>query len=334
MKSEPKLSIIIPVYNVEPYLRKCVDSVLTQDYDDFEIILVDDGSTDESGAICDEYTSASFASFHHSVIPIRVIHKPNGGLSDARNAGMKVAVGEYVVFLDSDDYWRPNVLGTLMEQVKHEQLDVLRFNYQNVRISQNGEYEAFQPNKYPHYVDTRNDVDTGETYLNERMDYAGYSVMYIMRRAIVPMFKTGIHFEDAEWMPRMMLSAERMNSTPMVVYNYLMREGSISHSPKNMEVKRRNIEDLLFVIQRYNSYISQYPNCYWLRNMQSRLVVAVVANVAQYFYSERKEYIKRLRQFQMFPLSIANQGKTYVRKARMINFSPRLTIFLLHLKNG
>lgn len=334
MKSEPKLSIIIPVYNVEPYLRKCVDSVLTQDYDDFEIILVDDGSTDESGAICDEYASASFASFHHSVIPIRVIHKPNGGLSDARNAGMKVAVGEYVVFLDSDDYWSSNVLGTLMAQVKHEQLDVLRYNYQNVRISQNGEYEAFLQNKNPHYIDKRTDIVSGGTYLNERMDYAGYSVMYLMRRAIVPMFKTSIHFEDAEWMPRMMLSAERANSTPLVVYNYLMREGSISHSPKNIDVKRRNIDDMLFIIQRYNSYILQYPNCYWLRNMRSRLVVTVVANVSQYFYTERKEYIKRLRQLQVFPLSIANQGKSYIRKARLINFSPRLAIFLLHLKNG
>ena len=329
------LSIIIPVYNVAPYLRKCVDSVLTQDYDDYEIILVDDGSTDESGAICDGYARnfQSPITNHQSPI-IKVIHKPNGGLSDARNAGLKVATGEYVVFLDSDDYWSPNVLGVLMAQVEQEQLDVLRFNYQNVRINQNGDYEAFQPNKYPHYVDRHTDVVSGETYLNERTDYAGYSVMHIMRRAIVPMFKTGIHFEDAEWMPRMMLSAERVNSTPIVVYNYLMREGSISHSLKNIEVKRRNIDDMLFVIRRYNSYILQYPGCYWLRNMQSRLVVAVVANVAKYLYKERDGYIQKLRALDVFPLSIANQGKTDVRKARIINISPRLAIFLLYLKNG
>lgn len=329
-----KLSVIIPVYNVEPYLRKCVDSVMAQDYNEYEIILVDDGSTDESGAICDEYASASFASLHHSIIPIKVIHKPNGGLSDARNTGLKVAAGEFVVFLDSDDYWCPNVLATLMAQVEQEQLDVLRFDYRNVRINSTGVYEAFQPNKYPHYVDKCADVVSGGTYLNERMDYAGYSVMYLMRRAIVPMFKTGIHFEDAEWMPRMMLSAERVNSTPMVIYNYLMREGSISHAPKNMEVKRRNMEDLLSIIQRYNSYMAQYPQCYWLRNMQSRLVVAVVANVAQYFYSDCEEYVQKLCSLNVFPLAIANQGKSYIRKARIINFSPRLAIFLLHLKNG
>ena len=137
-----KLSIIVPIYNVERYLRKCVDSLLAQDYEDYEIILVDDGSTDDSGAICDEYAASSlsaagtssFSEADHSIIPIRVIHQPNAGLSAARNAGIKCANGEYLCFVDSDDYWEPNVLGGLMEQVEREKLDVLRFDYQNVRL--------------------------------------------------------------------------------------------------------------------------------------------------------------------------------------------------------
>ena len=104
----PKISVVIPVYNVEKTLRRCVDSVLAQTFDNYEIILVDDGSPDNSGRICDEY-----AQRHRN---IRVIHKENGGLSDARNAGLKKARGEYVMFLDSDDYLAERCLETLIAQ--------------------------------------------------------------------------------------------------------------------------------------------------------------------------------------------------------------------------
>ncbi|HFU5892253.1 TPA: glycosyltransferase family 2 protein, partial [Enterococcus faecium] len=90
-----EISIIVPIYNVEQYLRKCVDSILAQTFTDFEVILVDDGSPDNSGAICDEYAKLDSR--------VRVIHKENGGLSDARNAGIEIAKGKYLGFVDSDD---------------------------------------------------------------------------------------------------------------------------------------------------------------------------------------------------------------------------------------
>ena len=92
-----KISIVIPVYNVEKYLQECVDSVVKQSYKNIEIILVDDGSKDNSPKLCDELAKTDDR--------IKVIHKENGGLSSARNAGMKVITGDYFVFLDSDDYW-------------------------------------------------------------------------------------------------------------------------------------------------------------------------------------------------------------------------------------
>ena len=91
-----KFSVILPIYKVEKYLCECVDSILNQSFTDYEIILVDDGSPDGSGAICDEYAEKDAR--------VKVIHKVNGGLSDARNAGFAIAQGEYVVFIDSDDY--------------------------------------------------------------------------------------------------------------------------------------------------------------------------------------------------------------------------------------
>ena len=114
------ISVVIPVYNVEKYLAECVDSVLGQTYQDYEIILVDDGATDSSGAMCDEYAQKDAR--------IRVIHQPNGGLSAARNAGLSAASGEYIYFLDSDDYIEPTTLADLVSVAEQEQADVVFFD--------------------------------------------------------------------------------------------------------------------------------------------------------------------------------------------------------------
>lgn len=332
--SEMKLSIIIPVYNVEAYLRKCVDSVLNQDYEDYEIILVDDGSTDASGVICDEYVAKHNASdIIHNTCPIRVIHQSNAGLSAARNAGIAIAKGEYIQFVDSDDFIEPNVLGALMAQIEREQLDVLRFNYQNVRRTADSRYEVYLPNKYPHQVDTQAGVVAGEQYLNERMGYECYASQFIVRKEIVPLFTPGLHFEDVDWLPRMMLAAKRVNATSMVVYDYLIRQGSISHVDGNLEKKRKNVEDFMSIIDTYGRLIAMHPSCEWLRNMRSSMTQSVLDNVAHYFYSNSKAYILRLKAMGVFPLTIANQGYTYKRKARLINISPNMYICLLRIKN-
>ena len=106
-----KISFILPVYNVEAYLRECVDSLTCQTFKDFEIILVDDGSPDGCPALCDQLATEDNR--------IKVLHKPNGGLSDARNAGLKVASGDYVIFVDSDDKWiGENSLEKLIELIR------------------------------------------------------------------------------------------------------------------------------------------------------------------------------------------------------------------------
>lgn len=319
------ISFIVPIYNVEQYLRKCVDSLLAQDYENYEIILVDDGSPDACPTICDEYVAA-----HNN---IRVLHLENAGLSAARNCGMKIAQGEYICFVDSDDYWEQNKLMEAMHHVQQDNLDVLRFDYQNVRQSTAGQYEVFEPNKYPHIFDTQTDVVDGETYLNERMGYACYVTQFIFRKSIIPPFVPNIHFEDTEWLPRVMLQANRVNSAPVVVYNYLIRQGSITQAKGNTDKMRKNIEDYMFIIEQYNAFRKQYPGCRWLRNMQSNMTVSVLANVAQFIYPDRKAYLNRLRALQVFPLSIADQGRTYIKKAKLINLSPCLAVKIIHYKN-
>ena len=113
---DKKLTFILPIYKVEAYLPQCVDSILSQATQDCEIILVDDGSPDGCGAICDRYAE------NHDIVS--VIHKPNGGLSDARNAGMEKATGRYVLFVDSDDYLEPGSVEKLLSWIGSTDADI------------------------------------------------------------------------------------------------------------------------------------------------------------------------------------------------------------------
>ena len=119
------VSVIIPIYNVQDYLARCIDSVLTQTYKDLEIILVDDGSLDASGDICDEYD----LKYRH----VRVIHKTNGGLSDARNAGLVVAPGKYVTFIDGDDYVHPSFVEALLHTIKTTGAQIAACTWQELK---------------------------------------------------------------------------------------------------------------------------------------------------------------------------------------------------------
>ena len=123
-----KISIIVPIYNVEKYIRLCVDSIINQTYRNIEIILVDDGSPDECPKICDEYVGKDSR--------IRVIHKVNGGLSDARNAGMKIATGDWLGFVDSDDYIHPKMYEILLNNAKNTNSDLSVCNFDLVKESE------------------------------------------------------------------------------------------------------------------------------------------------------------------------------------------------------
>ena len=121
MHNPPLLSVIVPVYNVEKYIRNCLDSILAQDFTDYEIILVDDGSTDNSGAICDEY-AAGHPAFH-------CIHKTNGGLPSARKCGFEASQGKYITFVDSDDWISPHMYRKICQAIQDTQADIIFCNY-------------------------------------------------------------------------------------------------------------------------------------------------------------------------------------------------------------
>lgn len=339
-----KLSIIVPIYNVAPYLRKCVDSLLAQDISDYEIILVDDGSTDESGAIADEIVreimgnrlwtigeDTTSQSISVNCPTLSVIHQENAGLSAARNAGIAKAKGEYIWFVDSDDYVEPNVLGKLMEQIERDNLDVLRFCYQNVKESG----EAFAPYKdMTNYNDYSATPTDGLTFLNERMGNQCYAWQFILRTELCleETFTPGIYFEDTDWTPRMLIRATRVASTEFILYNYLWREGSITLSQKDIQKQRKQLHDKIDLLRKLNDWGNQVTDRRWFDGMISGLMVNIVGTIASKLYAERKKYKRKIKTMRLLPLSTFHIAPRAQRKVKLVNLSIDLAVFMLHIK--
>ena len=320
-----KISIIVPIYRVEQYLRKCVDSLLNQDIpsSEYEIILVDDGSPDTCPQICDEYVAA-----HEN---IRVVHRENGGLSAARNSGIEVAQGEYIMFVDSDDYIEPNVLKGLQLQVERDNLDVLRYRLQYV----NPQYEVYNPYKSDSFKgNDYSEVPTdGVSFLNSRMNTQCYAWQFILKRELLDgcIFTPGIYFEDTDWTPRMLRKANRVASTDTVVYSYLVREGSITNAVSRSK-QQKVLDDKMHLIATLQQQAidlrksGQYNR--WYNDMISDVVVSIISMLSKEFYNERDKYIAEFNRLNVFPIAPRSM------KARLINLSPRVAIYLLHLKNA
>lgn len=337
-----KLSIIVPIYGVEKYLQKCVDSLLAQDLpsSDYEIILVDDQSPDDCPQICDQYAEKSqeLRAKSQEFPFVRVVHRKNGGLSAARNSGIAVAQGEYIMFVDSDDYIESNVLSGLMAQVERENLDVLRFNYQNVRIAKSEElrgnsvYEMFEPFKAAKRdVDYSESVTDGENFLNERLGPGCYAVMFIMRNEVVPTFTEGIYFEDVDWTPRMLLRAKRVASTPMVVYNYLWRIGSIT-LPTDPAKCKKVLEDKIRLIRGFQEQRKLVHNPIWFTWMISFNTMSILGMLVSLPSNERKKYIEELKSLHVFPLTTVRANRIERIKIRLANLSPYLYCNLMRLR--
>lgn len=316
------LSIIVPIYKVEKYLAKCVDSLLDQDLpsEEYEIILVDDGSPDSCGKICDDY-AARYSN-------IKVVHRENGGLSAARNSGIEVAQGKYVQFVDSDDFLEHNVLKTLVDKMETDNLDVLRFNYQNV----NEENKVFEPNKVSKpFVDYRDEVCGGSTFITERLGFGCYAWQFMIRCELLEncRFKEGIYFEDTEWTPRMLHKAKRATSTDMMVYNYLLREGSITQSVDEKK-KKKVLDDKLLLIDSMKEQMQQVEDKRWFEGMIAQTVLSVMGYFSENYYDERKSFLKTLRDKNVYPLSLYHSTKRASVKIRIANVSPSLLCMLMH----
>lgn len=212
------ISIIVPIYNVSQYLPQCMESILAQTWQDMEIILVDDGATDDCPQLCDEYAAQDAR--------IRVIHKSNGGLSDARNAGMREAKGEWIYFIDSDDWMHPEALTQLYDFAIKNQCEVVQGNL----------YYAYkdhllyrQPNKkevHQHVFDREEAMRL--LIVNDRVKNFTWGKLYradILRDLEFPV---GKYFEDSFWQHLVMHRVKRYGIIDEPLYFYRQREDSIS----------------------------------------------------------------------------------------------------------
>lgn len=232
----PRFSVIVPVYNVENYIEKCLDSILSQTFSDFEVIVVNDGSKDNSGYFVEEYAKKDAR--------IRSFKKKNGGLSSARNYGVKKARGEYLVFVDSDDMIEKDLLKKLNKVVEKESVDVLRFGIYEVN-----EYTG-KTTKLPH-LDF--DVCSGEEAFKKFIFEPGllvepawayaYKKEFWMKNKFE--YAVGKIHEDFGLTPYVLIKASTVVSIPYYGYRYLIRENSIMTNPKEEQlIKRAN--DLIY----------------------------------------------------------------------------------------
>lgn len=215
---EPLISVVIPVYNVENYLRKCIDSVLSQTYNNFEVILVDDGSTDNSGNICDEYASKDSR--------IKAFHKNNGGLSDARNYGVEHSDAELITFIDSDDYVTEDYIEYLWYLMEKYNSEISCAG--SVRVD---EGKAFSTNERD-CVEAVLDVE----HALERIcctSFGAWSRLYKKDILLKHKFPIGKLYEDIATVYKLIGDCATVAFSDKQIYIWVQREGSITHSGIN-----------------------------------------------------------------------------------------------------
>lgn len=213
--NKPALSIIVPIYNVEKYIHKCVDSILNQSFNDFELILIDDGSPDNCGKICDEYEQKDSR--------VIVIHKKNSGLGSSRNFGLSIAKGEYVSFVDSDDWIENNAYYDLMKLARDNNADIVRFGW----------FEDTENGSTPQSDDLNGKI-TDKTalikdFLIDKVESQAWKNIY--KKMLFDDIAFANHiYEDIPCIYKVFLKAKSIYATKNSYYHYIIRKNSITTS--------------------------------------------------------------------------------------------------------
>lgn len=311
----PLISIIIPVYKVEAYLHKCINSVLDQDFKDIEIILVDDGSPDNCPAICDAFTKKDTR--------VKVIHKKNGGSSDARNEGMKNATGEYLMFLDSDDYWDgKDCLFNLVQSMQVSNADIILYGAKDVFVESNttrvarGNYDI---------ATIRKGKDAAIQSLFATHHFPGSAWILTIKRTLVLehelFFVTGIKAEDIDWLIHSFSKAASFDAVNDAFYMYIKnRPGAITTTADS-----KSAIDILFSVSKWRpllekdlsptnthllSYLAyQYITAYIIyadvpANEKSSLYAALQKNVGILKYAQGKKTVMSKIIIQLFGVEL------------------------------
>lgn len=266
------ISIIVPVYNVEKEIDRCVDSLINQTYENIEVLLIDDGSTDKSSCICDEYAMLDDR--------IRVIHKENGGLSDARNCGLDNTNGDFVMFVDSDDFLETDACLRLYECIVNTDTDMCVGVIREIRKDSVNYQRRSHIKPNVRYSSKEFMVRSIKSY-----EWYAPAVLNLYKTAVFNdnniRFKKGRLYEDIEILPRIYLCTNTISYVDFPFYNYVIRENSITTSIKNEKHRSSYLQNLQSWKQLFDSVDD--------KELQSILYGALVK---QYVYAKRNFRIK------------------------------------------
>lgn len=306
-----KLSIIVPVYNVERYIKKCIISLLNQDLanSEYEIIIINDGTKDNSIQIVKE--------LQHNYSNIVLFSQENKGLGAARNYGITKAKGEYIWFVDSDDWIEPNIIATLYKEVKQESLDCIRFAWKKVNIS--GEEIG---KKDLNFNSIPSNVYNGENFIQYALGYSCYACMFWFKKNYLETnnfrFTEGVFYEDVDAIPTLILSAKKAKFSNIMVYNYYIRETSIVNS-----FNPQKVNDLLKAIIK-NYKIMQKGN-FVLHNLISHCIIELLRMVSNPLYKNFRQNI--LAELKTLNLQLSYTKRQYF-EVFIYNISPRLLLII------
>lgn len=318
------ISIIVPVYKTEQYLHQCIDSLLNQTYQDIEIILIDDGSPDKCGKICDEYVRIDSR--------VRVFHTGNKGLPAARNFGLRVAKGEYIAFVDSDDWVETKMYGVLLQMIENNNADIsvcgTWFEFMNQKRNMNIA-DAFYSGQ----------ASIAQATISGQINNHVWNKLYKRECLTDLCFPEGKTYEDLATTYKVLLKAHSVSCTSTPFYHYRMREGSITHS-----YTMNNLKD--FWNAGYGRYLSlkEIPevknNQKILRSLEKELaeIVAWIWRSTYRISSTQRDYIflHKVSYFVQnhFPLFGRNDWNNNLRICIFFSrFSSQidLSIFFLHV---
>lgn len=246
---DEKISVIVPVYNVEAYVGPCLDSLLNQTYSNLEILVVDDGSTDCSGIICDEYAEKDAR--------IHVVHQANGGAASAKNTALRLATGELLAFADSDDIVETDAYTYMVEQLHIYNADVVQCGFYNFYSDHR---ELHEVSDQPHIFDT-------EEYLKKYTEDWTCGLLWdkLYRKKLFDgiFFETGHKIDDEFFTYRGVMNAKKIAYLPKPVYNYRMRKSSVMSSESSK--KQIVLDRLAFASTRRTDVLAVFPSlkdCY------------------------------------------------------------------------
>lgn len=319
------VSIIVPIYNVEKYVERCIDSIINQTLKEIEIILVDDGSTDNSGKICDEYARRDER--------IKVIHKKNGGQCSARNVGLDIAKGEYIGFVDSDDFIKLYMYEILYLQINKYNADIIKCNFVDVI---DGQIKQYEESNLTTIYDTEKAFYNfiNEPYrFNKHFKAIMWDGLYKTKLFEEIRFPEGFIYEEGYVLPKLFLKSNKLVHLDKNLYYYVKnKKGTMAQGLNENGLKSiddwKEIHYLLYdkypMLNKYTAYrwIDKYLNLY--KSLYYRKDIDKNDYYKNYIRCELKN---RISYFQAIITD-----KKILKKVRIFNYNPKLYLFFLKYK--